>query len=492
MSCLTSKVTPKLSSNGHRSISVILTQVEVDAADPAFQKPTKPVGPFYAKYDEALAPMVKVGEQYRKVVASPLPKRIVELSTIEALVELGNVVICCGGGGVPVTLRDGELHGVPAVIDKDRTSALLARSLKVDALVMLTDVDGLYKNFGKPDQNLVSLLETSNLDNEWLGTLPPGSIGPKVASGIEFANATGGWAAIGSLNQLKNILEGTSGTRITNGNSNEAVSANFQEWNSATVQDWLRHDARLPEEHVEKLIATGNDSGASLASLDSEGLEKLGFPSRLSSFLLAEIKSAQEGSACPRVAASPYSWPHNRNISASNTAVVLVDFQESVFGGASSIVARAKEVVEAVRALKLPVIFTRGGYQPDLTECSNFQLWSNGGSVTVSGDALWNIIGDLSPDEGDKVLDHRPNSFHGELGTLLKSLGIQNAIIFGRTELCLRAQQEAQDSDIDALFVEDVSATTSVNLHRNSAKLASVYGAVTSVDFVLTGLASLK
>lgn len=209
-----------------RQISVILTQVEVDSADPAFKNPTKPVGPFYDKYDEALAPLIKVGDKYRKVVASPLPKRIVELATIRALVELGNVVICCGGGGIPVTRKEGELHGVPAVIDKDRTSALLAKSLKVDALVMLTDVNGLYRNFGKPDQQLVSELHTDNLDKEWIATLPPGSIGPKVASGIEFANANpGGWAAIGSLDQLKDILKGTSGTRIKSAEVPETTEA---------------------------------------------------------------------------------------------------------------------------------------------------------------------------------------------------------------------------------------------------------------------------
>jgi carbamate kinase len=197
-----------------RDIAAVFTQIEVDPNDPAFKTPTKPIGPFYDHPREELQPMVQVGSHWRKVVASPLPKRILGVHTVKSLITLGNIVICCGGGGVPVVYEDSKQRGIAAVIDKDHCSALLASNLNADALIILTDVESCYTDFGKPTQARVPVLKTSAVDNHWLESLPQGSIRPKVEASLQFVRQTGGWAAIGSLDKLSEIMIGSSGTRV--------------------------------------------------------------------------------------------------------------------------------------------------------------------------------------------------------------------------------------------------------------------------------------
>ena len=201
--------------------ATILTMIEVDADDPAFAHPTKPIGPVYdkataerlaAEHDWSIAPD---GDKYRRVVASPKPQRIFEIRPIRMLVEQGVIVICAGGGGIPTMYgKDGKLLGVQAVIDKDLAAALLAEQLEADLLVIATDVDGVYTGWGTPEQ---ARLGNVTVDQVVEMNLPAGSMGPKVAAACGFATQTKNEAVIGSLADIDKIVAGTGGTRVRAG-----------------------------------------------------------------------------------------------------------------------------------------------------------------------------------------------------------------------------------------------------------------------------------
>jgi carbamate kinase len=201
-----------------RPLATLLTMVEVDPDDPAFADPTKFVGPIY---DEATAKALAAdkgwavkpdGPHWRRVVPSPQPLSIVELPTIRLLVEGGVLVVCVGGGGIPVVVdRDGRLRGVEAVIDKDRAAALLAVGLHADALLLLTDVAAVERGYGTPAAAPVALATADQLLA--LG-LPAGSMGPKAEAAAWFAQQTGGRAAIGRLADAAAVLAGKRGTTV--------------------------------------------------------------------------------------------------------------------------------------------------------------------------------------------------------------------------------------------------------------------------------------
>jgi carbamate kinase len=199
--------------------ATILTQVEVDPADPAFLNPTKPIGPQYSRQEaERLAREHgwTVGPDnglYRRLVSSPHPKRIFEIRVVEWLVERGVVVICTGGGGIPTMLTpDGALVGVEAVIDKDHAGALLAKSLKAGVFLMLTDAAAVWENWGAPDSRAIRTASPGALGTL---TFAAGSMGPKVEAACDFVRATGGRAGIGALEDAVAIVEGRSGTLIS-------------------------------------------------------------------------------------------------------------------------------------------------------------------------------------------------------------------------------------------------------------------------------------
>ena len=198
--------------------ATILTQVVVDGADPAFRKPTKPIGPVYTKEEaQRLArdkgwSIAPDGDKFRRVVASPRPQRIIEIRPIQWLLEKGSVVICAGGGGIPTLYEGGKLHGVEAVIDKDLCSALLAEQLGSDLLVIATDVDAAYVDWGKPTQKAIAEAHPDELER--LG-FAAGSMGPKIQAACDFARHTGKVAVIGSLPNIEAIVQGTSGTRVS-------------------------------------------------------------------------------------------------------------------------------------------------------------------------------------------------------------------------------------------------------------------------------------
>ena len=212
-----------------RPIASLLTQVRVDPADPAFTRPTKPIGPVYTEAvarrlaDERRWSIAADGDGFRRVVASPRPVSIVELGVIRLLVEHGIVVICAGGGGIPVVAKsDGSLVGVEAVIDKDHASALLARELGADALLMLTDVDALYDAWGTPGARAIARASSATLRQM---DFEAGSMAPKVVAACDFVEATGGIAGIGRLVDAARILAGDAGTTVTR----DAVATSFRD-----------------------------------------------------------------------------------------------------------------------------------------------------------------------------------------------------------------------------------------------------------------------
>ena len=206
-----------------RHVACLLTQVEVDAEDPAFQNPTKPVGPFFTQ-DEAEALTRELGwlmredsgRGWRHVVPSPRPRHIVDLSLIQVLARRGTIVVAGGGGGIPVIRGPkGVRHGVAAVIDKDLTSAHMANVLDIRHLMILTAVSKVAVNYGRPDQRFldrVSLRELKALQAE--GHFPPGSMGPKVAAAIRFLESGGERVIIGHLDEAMAALRGETGTHV--------------------------------------------------------------------------------------------------------------------------------------------------------------------------------------------------------------------------------------------------------------------------------------
>jgi len=203
-----------------QTVVTLLTRTEVARNDPAFSAPSKPIGPVY---DKAAADrlgqsmgwaMAADGAGFRRVVASPRPLRVLSLQAIEWLLGHGAVVVAAGGGGIPVTLADGgpHLRGVEAVIDKDASSSLLARQLSADCLLIATDVDAVYVDFGTPTQRAVTGAAPAAFARS---SFAAGSMAPKVQAACEFVEATGKRAVIGSLERIEAMLHGDAGTQIT-------------------------------------------------------------------------------------------------------------------------------------------------------------------------------------------------------------------------------------------------------------------------------------
>lgn len=202
-----------------RPVSCLLTHVVVEETDPAFERPTKPIGPFYSserakalKTERGWQLVEEAGRGWRRVVPSPTPLEIVETDQVRALIAAGTVPVACGGGGIPVVRRGGRLHGVDAVIDKDRASAVLAGELGARRLLILTDVPAVKRAFGTPDEEEIRELTTAEAE-KLVPELAEGSMRPKVEAAISIARA-GGEAIITSLDRLAEALAGRAGTKI--------------------------------------------------------------------------------------------------------------------------------------------------------------------------------------------------------------------------------------------------------------------------------------
>ena len=202
-----------------KPIASILTMVEIDPEDPAFSNPTKPIGPVYSEKEaRQLAEnkgwdIKQDGKYWRRVVPSPEPHRIFELRPIHWLLEKGTVVICAGGGGIPTSyVKKGKLEGVEVVIDKDRASSLLAFELDADLLIMATDTDGVYTDWGGDSQEIISKTTPEEIGQY---KFDKGSMGPKVEAACTFVERSGQRAVIGSLNDLKKMVDNLAGTQFT-------------------------------------------------------------------------------------------------------------------------------------------------------------------------------------------------------------------------------------------------------------------------------------
>ncbi len=208
-----------------KAVATVVTQVLVDRNDPAFKHPSKPIGPFYTKAqrDTLLRERSDLvieedsGRGYRRLVPSPDPKAVIEDEAIRVLVDDESVVIACGGGGIPVIRQGNRLQGIEAVIDKDLAAERLATSIHAENLVILTDVEGVYTNYGKQDQHLLSKISRDELERyAKKGSFSAGSMGPKVEAAIRFLRNGGKRSVIANLGDLGRAIKGSAGTQVTN------------------------------------------------------------------------------------------------------------------------------------------------------------------------------------------------------------------------------------------------------------------------------------
>jgi len=219
----------------HLPVVTLLTQTVVSPQDPAMQRPSKPVGPFYSQAEAELRQrqfgwtiVEDASRGYRRVVPSPEPLEIVEIEVIRELVERGVLVIACGGGGIPVLWADGSLRGVEAVIDKDRASALLATQLGVDLFVISTDTDYVYVDFKKSSQQPLRQVSAEELQRHLeAGHFPPGNMGPKIESVLRFLDAGGKEAIITSCDHLREAVGGSAGTHVFPGHQSLNLAVEF-------------------------------------------------------------------------------------------------------------------------------------------------------------------------------------------------------------------------------------------------------------------------
>jgi len=204
--------------NGEQHFVTLITYVVVDENDPAFQKPTKPIGPFYSEeQSKGLSyTLVKTDKGFRRVVASPKPLAIVEHREIKKLIELDFIVICCGGGGIPVIRKERKFRGVEAVIDKDLASSVLAQEIRADIFVIASDVKGVGIHWGQPQQKILRKVPLAKMQSYvQQGQFPAGSMGPKVEAMMQFFKATGNRGVICHLEDIEKAIEGKAGTEIT-------------------------------------------------------------------------------------------------------------------------------------------------------------------------------------------------------------------------------------------------------------------------------------
>jgi carbamate kinase len=205
-----------------RTVATVVTQVVVDETDPAFDAPSKPIGPFYTqeradrfRTEKGWQVVEDAGRGYRRVVPSPIPREVVEIEAIRALLEAGTVVIAAGGGGIPVARSNGILKGVEAVVDKDHASSLLAREIGADLFLIATGVEKVYLDYESPDRKPLDRLTVEEAEGYLReGQFPDGSMGPKMTAAIEYLRNGGKEVLITDVSAVDRALRGETGTRI--------------------------------------------------------------------------------------------------------------------------------------------------------------------------------------------------------------------------------------------------------------------------------------
>jgi len=437
----------------HRGLATravaVLTHVEVDADDPAFSFPTKPIGAAmagptaHARAAEGWTVAETTPGVHRRVVASPRPRRVVEAAQIRSLVRTGAVVVAAGGGGIPVVRAAGAWRGVDAVVDKDRASALLAASVGVDTLVLVTGVDEVSVGWGTARQRAlreVGLVELrAHLD---AGEFPAGSMGPKVESALQFVADGGRRAVITSLPRLRDALEGRAGTHLTD--------------------------------------------------RDRPGSRTSAHPGR----------TPTPGEPMITLAADPFPYVFDPR----RVALLCIDFQrdfmeaggfgESLGNDVSRLrgaIEPTSRVLETFRDRGWPVIHTREGHRPDLADLfpakrdrgsPTLRIGEDGpmGRVLVRGAAGHGIVPELAPVEGEVVLD-KPGkgSFYAtDLETILRARGITSLVVTGvTTEVCVQTTvREANDRGFESLVLADCTASYFPEFHRSALDMFCAQGGI--------------
>ena len=202
----------------YRPLISLITYVVVDKDDPAFKNPTKPIGPVYPEgvIRSLPYPTVKTAKGYRRVVASPRPVTIIEKREIKTLIDMDFIIICCGGGGIPVIRKGRSFNGVDAVVDKDLASAKLAMEVGVDIFLIATDETGAYLNYGTKNKKMLdSITPEAAMDYHQAGQFPKGTMGPKVEAAVKFVQHTGKRAVITAIDRIEKTVKGKAGTEIT-------------------------------------------------------------------------------------------------------------------------------------------------------------------------------------------------------------------------------------------------------------------------------------
>ncbi|MCC2335340.1 carbamate kinase [Cellulomonas wangsupingiae] len=441
----------------------VLTHVEVDADDPAFALPTKPIGAAMtsstarARTAEGWTVIETAPGVHRRVVPSPRPRRVVEAEQIRALVHTGAVVVAAGGGGIPVVRAADGWHGVDAVVDKDRASALLAASVGVDTLVLVTGVDEVSVGRGTPRQRALREVDPVELRAHLdAGEFPPGSMGPKVESALQFVADGGRRAVITSLPRLRDALEGRSGTLLT-------------------ARD-------RPAPPTPTALSPASTPGEPMITLAADPFPYVFDPRRVALLCIDFQRDFMEAGG----------------------------FGESLGNDVSRLrgaIEPTSRVLEVFRDRGWPVIHTREGHRPDLTDLfpakrdrgsPTLRIGEDGpmGRVLVRGSAGHGIVPELAPVEGEVVLD-KPGkgSFYAtDLETILRARGITSLVVTGvTTEVCVQTTvREANDRGFESLVLSDCTASYFPQFHRSALDMfcaqGGIVGWVATSDALLTAL----
>ncbi|WP_243656477.1 carbamate kinase [Cellulomonas wangleii] len=439
----------------------VLTHVEVDRDDPAFARPTKPIGAAMTSATAGLRAVegwdvVETSPGvHRRVVPSPRPRRVVESAHIRTLLDAGAVVVAAGGGGIPVVRTADGWRGVDAVVDKDRASALLADALGVDTLVLVTGVDAVAVGWGTPRQRALRHVDPAELRAHLdAGEFPAGSMGPKVESALQFVTDGARRAVVTSLPRLRDALAGRSGTLLT--------------------------------------ARAGPGTHAPAPRTPTPGGPVITLPADPFPFVLD-----------PR-----------------QVALLCIDFQrdfmeaggfgESLGNDVSRLrgtIEPTSRVLAAFRSRGWPVIHTREGHRPDLADLfpakrdrgsPTLRIGEDGpmGRLLVRGSAGHGIVPELAPVEGEVVLD-KPGKgafYATDLETVLRARGITSLVVTGvTTEVCVQTTvREANDRGFESLVLSDCTASYFPQFHRSALDMfcaqGGIVGWVGTSDALLTAL----